>query len=83
MATNRSRVLPALAALLMAACGGGGDTGNGAGTGLVAADGVAGLCRFPRPASVLDADGRPYPDRPGTLKDERDWVRSWIDETYL
>ncbi|MFO1270542.1 MAG: S41 family peptidase [Rubrivivax sp.] len=85
MATNRSRVLPALAALLLAACGGGGggDTGNGAGTGLVAADSVAGLCRFPRPASVLDAGGRPYPDRPGTLKDERDWVRSWIDETYL
>lgn len=24
-----------------------------------------------------------YPDRPGTLDDEKKWLRSWIDETYL
>ncbi len=84
MATKRSRILPCLAVLLLAACGGGGgDSGGSAAPGLVAADSVAGLCRFPRPASVRDADGQPYPDRPGTLADERNWVRSWIDETYL
>jgi carboxyl-terminal processing protease len=27
--------------------------------------------------------GRAYPDTQGTLDNERNWMRSWIDETYL
>lgn len=27
--------------------------------------------------------GRAYPDQPGTIEDEKNWLRSWIDETYL
>ncbi|MDM0046691.1 S41 family peptidase [Variovorax dokdonensis] len=35
---------------------------------------VAAMCAAPRAASR---------DRPGSLSDEKRWVRSWIDETYL
>ncbi|AGU47314.1 putative peptidase, S41 family [Variovorax paradoxus B4] len=28
-------------------------------------------------------NGAAYPDKPGTLTDEKRWVRGWIDETYL
>lgn len=77
--------------LWLAACGGGGG-GDAGGTstapppaadGVVASASVEALCAAPRPSSARDLDGQPYPDRQGTLRNELDWVRAWIDETYL
>jgi hypothetical protein len=43
---------------------------------------LAALCATPR--SGIDPTTRgPYRDRPGTLADEKQWVRSWIDQLYL
>jgi carboxyl-terminal processing protease len=42
------------------------------------------LCVAPRPAGTVDPfTGNLYGDRPGTAIQEKSWVRSWIDETYL
>jgi len=57
--------------------GGGGDDDA-----ILASATVAGLCAAPR-AGVNPATGAAYPDKPGTLTDEKRWVRGWIDETYL
>ena len=38
-------------------------------------------CEIPR--SGNDLFGRPFPDRAGTALEERFWLRSWINETYL
>lgn len=43
---------------------------------------VADRCVSPRVGSS-PYTGRPYPDQPGSIEDEKDWLRSWIDETYL
>jgi C-terminal processing protease CtpA/Prc len=71
-----------VALLVLVSCGGGGG-GGGITTppanGLVAASGVAARCAAPRPSSA----GTPFPDVQGSLLDEKTWVRSWIDETYL
>ncbi|MEP7297240.1 MAG: S41 family peptidase, partial [Burkholderiales bacterium] len=67
--------------LALASCGGGGGGGGtpGASTappdpssGLVASSSVAQHCAVPRSTDVQ-----------GTAADEKTWVRSWIDETYL
>ncbi|WP_345536682.1 S41 family peptidase [Variovorax defluvii] len=43
---------------------------------------VAAQCAVPR--TGVDPDtGAPFADRKGTLDHEKDWVRAWIDETYL
>ena len=55
---------------------GGGDGG------IVASATVAGLCAAPR-AGVNPDTGAAYPDRTGSLDNEKSWVRGWIDETYL
>ena len=73
---------------LLSGCGGGGggDGANGVGTQdetIVASSSVKAMCRSPRNAGVVDANGNPYPDRPGTLQNELAWVHAWIDETYL
>jgi carboxyl-terminal processing protease len=84
--------------LVLAGCGGGGGGGGGGGlpvflpptatpsTGgdeaIVASSTVAGLCAAPR-AGTNPETGAAYPDKPGTLTDEKRWVRGWIDETYL
>lgn len=39
-------------------------------------------CAVPR-VGVSPLTGRAYPDMQGTLTDEKNWVRSWSDETYL
>ncbi|MFM2087885.1 MAG: hypothetical protein RLZZ237_2754, partial [Pseudomonadota bacterium] len=82
-----------LASLVMlAACGGGGSsapatstTDNGTGTGnggsnggntvLASSSTLANRCEKPRAGNSSD--------KPGTLRNEQDWVRSWIDESYL
>ena len=38
-------------------------------------------CTVPR--TGLDADGNPFPDRPGSTWDENNWLRSWSHDTYL
>lgn len=58
-------------------------TGSGSGdSGIVASSTVAGLCAAPR-TGINPATGTAYPDRSGTIDQEKTWVRSWIDETYL
>lgn len=39
------------------------------------------LCAAPRTGS--NPQGVPYPDRQGTIEDEKRWIRSWVDESYL
>lgn len=55
---------------------------NNNGSGFVPSDSVAGLCAAPR-TGINPETGRAYPDSAGTLDNEKSWVRSWIDETYL
>jgi hypothetical protein len=55
---------------VLVGCGGGGDAGSN--SGLVASSSVAQHCAAPRSSDVL-----------GTVADEKSWVRSWTDETYL
>mgnify|MGYP003584060165 CR=1 FL=1 len=43
---------------------------------------VANLCAAPR-TGTDPATGSAYPDRAGTVDNEKSWVRAWIDETYL
>ena len=38
-------------------------------------------CEVPR--SGVDIEGRAFPDRAGTLLQEKFWLRSWTNETYL
>lgn len=42
---------------------------------------LAGHCASPRPG--LGPNGLPYYDLPGTLAEEKRWLRSFIDQTYL
>ncbi|VTU18772.1 hypothetical protein H4CHR_00252 [Variovorax sp. PBS-H4] len=87
------------AAVALTACGGGGGGGGGAflpqgatlqppteplaeDDAIVASASVAALCAAPR--TGIDPDtGATFPDRSGTIADEKRWVRGWIDETYL
>ncbi len=87
------------ASLALGACGGGGGGGGAIALPLattpgaapapapesetiVASSTVAGLCAAPR--FGVDPDtGAAFPDRAGSLADEKRWVRGWIDETYL
>lgn len=43
---------------------------------------VINKCVAPR-VGVSQFTGRAFPDTPGTLSDEKSWLRSWSDETYL
>lgn len=38
-------------------------------------------CEIPR--SGVDLNNRPFPDKAGTALEERFWLRSWTNETYL
>lgn len=51
---------------------------------LPGADTLARQCANPRPDSVLDpSTGRSYGDLPGSLDQEKGWIRSFVNETYL
>ncbi|QBC44395.1 peptidase S41 [Iodobacter fluviatilis] len=41
------------------------------------------LCALPRHGINPYNGNLSYPDRQGSLDDEKNWVRSWVDETYL
>ncbi len=87
------------AAVLLSACGGGGGaagTGSPSGGGssqpkpyvepspLPSAKSAERLCLAPRAASLIDPfTGQPYGDKPGTLDTEKQWVRSYVNDTYL
>lgn len=62
-------------------------TGNGGGTPsplvLPASDSVMNLCQAPRTGTDPFNNNRPYPDKQGSLANEKLWLRAWIDETYL
>ena len=60
--------------------GSGQNPDNSGGTGESTA--FANLCAVPR-TGTDPATGTAYPDRAGTLDNEKSWVRAWIDETYL
>ncbi|HSY95028.1 MAG TPA: hypothetical protein VK793_05385, partial [Steroidobacteraceae bacterium] len=42
----------------------------------------AALCVTPR-TGTDPATMQPYPDRPGTALDEKNWLRSWTNDLYL
>lgn len=88
--------LAATLLLLVSACGdsgGGGGGGGGAssppgGSGPTWTPGVfspastfKNRCQFVR--TGVDIEGVPFPDRPGSLLEEKFWLRSWTRETYL
>ncbi|MEO6362266.1 MAG: S41 family peptidase [Caldimonas sp.] len=79
-------VLAAVLAVLVSCGGGGDDDGSIGGTsiGLAPSSSLAQICAAPRPSGTIDPfTGRPYGDVQGTLDDEKAFLRSWIDETYL
>jgi carboxyl-terminal processing protease len=43
---------------------------------------IAARCASPRSGSD-PITSQPYPDKKGTLDDEKSWLRAWIDDTYL
>ena len=70
-----ARLGSAVASMLaLASCGGGGGGSSDSSSGLIASSSVAQHCAVPRSGSS---------DVLGTLLDEKNWVRSWTDETYL
>lgn len=71
-------------ALALGSCGGGG--GGGAAVvsgGLPASSTLLNSCAVPRIGTDPFNQNQWYPDRQGSLSDEKSWLRSWIDETYL
>ena len=81
----RRWVMATMAVALVGCGGGGGDSGaNGSAQPLPASSSLAERCATPRPAGTINPlTGAPYGDQQGSVSDEKAWVRSWIDETYL
>jgi len=81
-----------LGALLLAACGGGGGGGYGGGGTPPPVGWQMGVfqpsasfeakCVMPR-TGIDPGTNMAYPDQPGTLLDENNWLRSWTNELYL
>jgi C-terminal processing protease CtpA/Prc len=66
---------PLIASLVLAfACGGN--------KGAPSYKDAAGKCASPRTGSD-PITGKAYPDKPGSLNDEKTWLRGWIDDFYL
>lgn len=84
------RVFLAALAVGLGSCGGGGGGGGGGplvgGSGFtpgVFAASTTFEARCAAPRSGSDPSGRPWPDRLGTVLDEKNWLRSWTHELYL
>jgi carboxyl-terminal processing protease len=81
--------ITALLCALLAGCGGGGGGGGSGAAPLPPAQvfppssTLAARCAVPRAGTDPFNGNRPFPDVLGTLDNEKRWVRSWIDETYL
>jgi hypothetical protein len=79
-----------LVVLSLAACGGGGGGGGGGGMAPVGwqsgvfqpAANFANRCAMPR-SGVDPVTNVAYPDRAGSLLDEKNWLRSWNNDLYL
>ena len=94
----KGAALSVLAALVLAGCGGGGGSpgvstqpsaNQPATTSTTGADDIiqaselsASICSAPR-TGIDPATSQAYPDKQGTYVDEKNWLRAWIDETYL
>jgi carboxyl-terminal processing protease len=94
----RGALLASAMAVLLAGCGGGGGSpgqtlpasaGVSDPSPAVPAPDViqasalsANMCSLPR-TGIDPYTGSPYPDQPGSIAQEKSWVRAWIDETYL
>ena len=95
----RGAALTGLMALVLAGCGGGGGSAGATLPGsagqspaatpsplppdiIESSARSANMCVAPR-TGIDRYTGKAYPDRPGTLEQEKSWVRAWIDETYL
>ena len=91
---NKTAILSVLIALVVAGCGGGGSSDPALASTSASAQSAnapdqiqsslltANFCVAPR-SGIDPATSAAYPDVPGTLEQEKNWVRSWIDETYL
>lgn len=81
--------------LLLTACGGGGSAGSGDDDGglgpdaslwqqrTAASDRYAGFCAAPRSGNDPYGGNLPYPDRQGSIDDEKLWLRTYMHEVYL
>lgn len=92
----RALGLSSTAMALLSACGGGGGGGGGAPAATTPptsttawvqgqfspAATFAALCVTPR-TGTDPVTMQPYPDRPGTALDEKNWLRSWTNDLYL
>ncbi|AMC33168.1 S41 family peptidase [Janthinobacterium sp. B9-8] len=68
----------------LSACGGSQeDTNLSSNNPLLASSTYKDLCANPRTGADPYNNNLPYTDRAGALKNEKNWLRSWIDETYL
>lgn len=84
----RSPLAIVATAAILVACGGGGgskppvtSTTPPPPLALPPSTSFANMCAAPR--AGVDGDGQPFPDRQGTLANEKSFLRSWIDEEYL
>jgi len=76
--------------LTLAGCGGGSGSATalpmvsqtGDGDTIVLSSSVKNVCVAPR-SGIDPATGQLFTDQPGTLAQEKSWVRAYIDETYL
>jgi hypothetical protein len=68
----------AAAGAALASCGGGHQNPSG----FPPSSSYAARCAAPR-TGADPLTGLAYPDRQGTVDDEKAWVRSWIDELHL
>jgi carboxyl-terminal processing protease len=78
--------LAILGLLFLTACGGGGGGGGStsasASSSFAPSSSLAAQCAVPR-TGIDPTTGISYPDRPGTLLDEQNWLASWTNELYL
>jgi carboxyl-terminal processing protease len=71
--------------VVLAACGGGGGGGDAAPAPVVAQSSLSSLdnvCVAPR-SGIDPVTAKLFTDKPGTLAQEKSWVRAFIDDTYL
>lgn len=86
-------LLVSLCSFILSSCGGGGGSDSAsilttmpttpAAGPLPASRTLENLCQAPRTGNDPFNGNKPYPDKQGTLAQEKTWLRSWTDETYL
>jgi len=90
MRARLRRMSAVISLLALASCGGGGGGGapqnNGGGVSYTPGvyqpySSLAAQCARPRTGN--DPNGRPWPDRPGSVASENNFLRSWTNELYL